>query len=271
MAVFADVDGADPIQISDEAYNATTWNDSLNGATKNALRDKFEATDALITSTINASISDTVYGAGWDGVTTIAPSKNAVYDKIQSTDASITAITNVVTFTDVVSDVNRLEVVDSATGNPVQINATGTDSNINLKLSAKGTGYIYRNTYKWVTPISATATDVSTGDGKAVMKIPIEMNGTNIASVRATLETAGTTGTQDIQIARIRSGSAVDVLSTKLTIDSTETTSDTAATAAVINVSNDDMATDDTIRIDVDAAHTTAGKGGYVEIVFRLP
>lgn len=29
-------------------------------------------------------VSDTAYGAGWDGVTTIAPSKNAVYDKIQT-------------------------------------------------------------------------------------------------------------------------------------------------------------------------------------------
>lgn len=31
-----------------------------------------------------ATVSDTVYGAGWNGVTTIAPSKNAVYDKIET-------------------------------------------------------------------------------------------------------------------------------------------------------------------------------------------
>jgi len=30
------------------------------------------------------SVSDTVYGAGWDGDTTVAPSKNAVYDKIET-------------------------------------------------------------------------------------------------------------------------------------------------------------------------------------------
>lgn len=29
------------------------------------------------------SISDTVYGAGWNGITTIAPSKNAVYDEME--------------------------------------------------------------------------------------------------------------------------------------------------------------------------------------------
>ena len=32
----------------------------------------------------SGSVSDTVYGAAWDGVTTIAPSKNAVYDKIET-------------------------------------------------------------------------------------------------------------------------------------------------------------------------------------------
>lgn len=30
------------------------------------------------------SVSDTVYGAGWNGDTTVAPSKNAVYDKIET-------------------------------------------------------------------------------------------------------------------------------------------------------------------------------------------
>ena len=34
------------------------------------------------------SVSDTVYGAGWNGVTTTAPSKNAVYDKIETLGAS---------------------------------------------------------------------------------------------------------------------------------------------------------------------------------------
>lgn len=33
---------------------------------------------------IDAKVSDTVYGAGWNGDTGVAPSKNAVYDKIES-------------------------------------------------------------------------------------------------------------------------------------------------------------------------------------------
>jgi hypothetical protein len=31
----------------------------------------------------SSAVSDTAFGAGWNGVTTIAPSKNAVYDKLE--------------------------------------------------------------------------------------------------------------------------------------------------------------------------------------------
>lgn len=40
-------------------------------------------------------VSDTAYGAGWNGVTTIAPSKNAVYDKIESVVSSIPSVSNI--------------------------------------------------------------------------------------------------------------------------------------------------------------------------------
>jgi hypothetical protein len=61
------------------------------------------------------------------------------------------------------------------------------------------------------------------------------------------------------------------MLSTKLTIDSAETGSDTAAAAAVINTSTDDVATNDLLRIDVDAVSTTAPKGLIITLEFQLP
>jgi hypothetical protein len=61
------------------------------------------------------------------------------------------------------------------------------------------------------------------------------------------------------------------MLTTKITIDSTETGSDTAATPAVIDTANDDVATNDVIRIDVDAISTTAAKGLIVTLTFKLP
>lgn len=111
--------------------------------------------------------------------------------------------------------------------------------------------------------------NTSTGDGKAYFRVPSSLNGFNITGVAATVYTAGTTGTTDIQI-RNKTDS-VDVLSTKLTIDSAETDSSTAATAAVIDTTKDDVATGDVIAIDVDAVSTTAAKGLYVEITLALP
>lgn len=110
-------------------------------------------------------------------------------------------------------------------------------------------------------------TNVSTGDGKYYLRIPAKYNGWEITGVHAEVITAGTTGTTDIQIANVTD--AVDILSTKLTIDSTETGSDTAATPAVINTSNNTLATEDRIRIDVDAVSTTPPQGLIVSITIQ--
>lgn len=114
--------------------------------------------------------------------------------------------------------------------------------------------------------------DVTTGDSKVVFPIDSILNGHNVVAVRARTTTAGVTGTTDIQVHRLRGVSAVDILSTKATIDSTEKTTTTAATAAVVNTANDDLQTDDELHIDVDAVSSgTAPKGLWVYIVTRIP
>lgn len=102
-------------------------------------------------------------------------------------------------------------------------------------------------------------TNTATGDGQYYFRVPAKLNGWEITAVHAEVITAGTTGTTDIQIHNVTD--AVDILSTKLTIDSGETGSDTAATAAVINTSNDELATNDVLRVDVDAVSTTPAQG----------
>lgn len=114
-------------------------------------------------------------------------------------------------------------------------------------------------------------TNTSTGDGKAFFRVPSVMNGWNLVAVAAHIYTAGTTNTTDVQIRRTRSAANVDMLSTKITIDSTEVDTLTAATPAVINASNDDVNTGDKISIDVDAVHTTPAQGLFVELIFQLP
>ncbi|MFA6897252.1 MAG: hypothetical protein WCQ96_03130 [Patescibacteria group bacterium] len=112
------------------------------------------------------------------------------------------------------------------------------------------------------------ATDIATGDGKGYFVVPAGLNGMNLISVHAKVVTAGTTNTTDIQINNVTDN--VDILSTKITIDSGETGSDTAATAAVIDATKDDVATNDVLRIDVDAASTTKPKGLIVTLGFQL-
>lgn len=109
--------------------------------------------------------------------------------------------------------------------------------------------------------------DVAIGDGAYYFHVPEELNGEDLVGVHAEVVTAGTTGTTDIQIHNI--DNAVDMLSTKLTIDSGETGSDTAATPAVISGSNSGVNTNDMIRIDVDAVSTTAPKGLIVTLRFQ--
>jgi hypothetical protein len=112
-------------------------------------------------------------------------------------------------------------------------------------------------------------TDCATGDGKAYVVVPAGLNGMNLVSVHGMAITAGTTGTMDVQIANVTD--TVDMLSTKLTWDSTEAGTDTAATPAVIDTTKDDVATNDVLRVDVDAVQTTAAKGMIITLGFQLP
>lgn len=108
--------------------------------------------------------------------------------------------------------------------------------------------------------------DVTTGDGKSYLHIPTDLQGVNLISVHAEVITAGTTGTTDIQVHNVTQ--ALDMLSTKLTIDSGETGSDTAATPAVIDTANDNVAAHDLLRIDIDAVSSTAPKGLLITLGF---
>lgn len=123
----------------------------------------------------------------------------------------------------------------------------------------------------WSIAITESDTDSAVADGKVGMLIPAALNGMNLVAVVSGVHTAGTTGTTDVQARRRRVTTDADMLSTKLTIDSGETTSKTAATPAVINAANDDLATGDIIFFDVDAISTTPAKGLVVTATARLP
>ena len=144
---------------------------------------------------------------------------------------------------------------------------TGTDTGRTITPDALAGAYAGT---KEATFVSTDYTaDLSTGDGKAYIHIPAALNGMNLVTVHAEVITAGTTGTSDFQIHNVTQ--TADMLSTKITIDSGETGSDTAATPPVIDTANDDVATNDVLRLDIDAVSTTAPKGLIVTMEFRLP
>ncbi len=144
---------------------------------------------------------------------------------------------------------------------------TGTDAARAVSPDALAGSYAGTKSAQFV--VFDFTTDVATGNGKFYFDIPSALNEMNLVVAKASVITAGTTGTTDIQIHNLTD--IADMLSTVITIDSGETSSSTAATPPVINTTNDDVVTDDIIRVDVDAVSTTAPKGLLVTLEFRLP
>jgi hypothetical protein len=108
--------------------------------------------------------------------------------------------------------------------------------------------------------------DCAVGDGAGYFRVPALLNSMVLSAVDACCITAGTTGVMTIQIHNLTR--VVDMLTTRMTIDSGETDTLTAATPAVIDTSNDDVSTGNVLRVDIDTAHSTPAKGLLVSLTF---
>jgi len=117
-------------------------------------------------------------------------------------------------------------------------------------------------------PITTTGVIVATGNGQNFFRATGSLRGMVLKAVHQNVVTAGTTGTMDVQIRRVRDATPVNVLSTVSTLDTTETTTDSADAPAVINVANDDVEDDDMWFVDVTAIHTTPAEGLVVTLEF---
>ena len=101
-----------------------------------------------------------------------------------------------------------------------------------------------------------------------IFLVPQELNGYNLVGANAFVTTVSSSGTPTVQIRNVTD--AVDMLSTRITIDASEYTSYTAAAAAVVDATYDDVATGDRLAVDVDVAGTGA-KGLGIVLTFQLP
>ncbi len=106
---------------------------------------------------------------------------------------------------------------------------------------------------------SDTTTDITSGAGKVTFRMPFGMT---VTAVRASVSTAPTGSTIIVDINEAGS----TILSTKLSIDASEKTSITAASAAVI--SDAALASDAEMTIDFDqVGSSTPGKGVVVTLI----
>ncbi len=130
------------------------------------------------------------------------------------------------------------------------------------------TSSVAANTYGTITQAKAeylvlAASDESTaltaGTTKVTFRMPYAMTLTGVRCSLTTAQTSGSIFTVDINEA------GTTILSTKLTIDNTEKTSTTAATAAVI--SNVNLADDAEITIDIDQIGDGTAKGLKIMLV----
>jgi hypothetical protein len=159
-----------------------------------------------------------------------------------------------VIFDTVASAVNEITLANAATGNSPTISATGGDSNININLVPKGTGIVKGELKRFMVRLLSSTTDTATGTTIGG-DYRISNRAITVKAVGAYVDTAGTTNTTTIDI----NEAGVSILSTKITIDSTEKSSETAATPPVI--SDTAIAADAVVTFDIDAISTTAAKG----------
>lgn len=117
-------------------------------------------------------------------------------------------------------------------------------------------------TFRFIVAVGDETSALTTGTAKVTFRFPVAATLTEVRASLTSAQSSGTILTVDIN----KNGTTM--LSTKLTVDNSEKTSETAATAHVISVSS--IADDDEITIDIDAVGT-GGTGLKVTFIGTVP
>ena len=160
--------------------------------------------------------------------------------------------------------INTLNTDSTMTSNADYIAYWDTGAAATRKIKGLDTPFFYRTIIIKTLP---DADDTYVGDGITAITIPTTFDGLYLYSIGAHVYTAGAGSTTEVQLYNLTT--AVDVLTTKLTIDAGELDSSTAATAVVIGSQNI-VYTATVLRIDVDQiGSSTAAKGLEIRMEFR--
>ena len=163
---------------------------------------------------------------------------------------------------------NKLEIISNlATANmnrDADYIAFVNGAGVNKKVLAKNS-VVFNRTL--IIKVIADTLPTYVGNGIARITCPSDLNSLVLSSVGAHVYTAGTTGATTIKIYNETDG--VHMLTTPMTIDSSEVDTSTAAIPAVIDIDNDDIDTADVLRFDITTISTTAANGLELRLEFE--
>jgi hypothetical protein len=193
---------------------------------------------SALVSLLNA-ISNLAYGASWNGVIDRAPSLDVVYDEMEK----------------------RALISSLPTKNSSVEMTTGTDDDkfataASFQASNKNVRYIALRLVEKTTNVAA-ASGVG-GD------FEFPFTGV-ITEVGAFVDTAGTTNLMTVDIHK---GGTTIMTTNKITLDSTEKTSRTAATAPALTTTA--VTAGDIFTFDIDGIQTTPAKGLTIWMAVRM-
>lgn len=227
--------GLTPQTVPDDAYDATTWNGNTEVPTKNAIRDKIESMggggDMLQSTYDPANVNQQLVGTT---ATQTMTNKTLTTPKIgQINDSSNNAI---LLLQQDPGAVNHLKLTNGSTGSGIILQANGTDTNINLDISSKGSGAVRANGAEVATLTSGSLPVNKGGTGRttATTAYGIIASGTTATGAQQTVS-PGTSG----QILKSNGASALPTFQTGAKADvglgNVDNTSDATKYAAIAN------------------------------------
>lgn len=151
-----------------------------------------------------------------------------------------------------IDSATNLEGTDIATGDTIAYH-DASDSNVKKGFVSDLPFASKTASESFIVALSDETTDLTTGTAKASIRMPYAFT---LTDVRASVNTAPTGSVLTVDI----NESVSSILSTKLTIDATEVSSETAATPAVISDSS--LADDGDISFDIDTVGSTISGAG---------
>ena len=170
-------------------------------------------------------------------------------------------------FNQVASAVNYVEVANAAIAGELSLSALGGDTNITMRLIPKGTGTIYGNRETWAWPLTDEATLPVVGVTYTTEPSPYDMTiedsiaGLTVAGTGATLFTIDV-----LKENSVNANAFTTIFTTKPTIDASEFTSTTAATPQVLNVTTWEKGR--RLQLKIDTLDTnTLGRGAKISLI----